>query len=246
MPLLTLALVSTLAGAPGAPAPVESPSVAERIARARQALDNLEYESAALELTLAASDPRATDTERVEANLLAGVAERVLGRDTDARLHFLYVLRRAPDTRLPDDVGPKILAFFELVREEVRGDSAPAAAPHGETPAPATTLAATPPAGGGLAAAPVLVSGGVLAAVIGAGLLVVGAQPWFAHAQARAAVAAAAASGEPAVDAADAQAAARADWEGWGVAVAVGGSIGVALGVAISGTGGVLWALEGT
>ncbi len=235
---ITCSCVAALAAlfAAGADVPGEPIAVADRIARARSALDSLEYEAAALDLSLAAADARATVQERLEANLWAGVAQRVLGHDTDARLHFLYVLRRMPDATLPDDVGPRVLSLFELVREEVRGEAR--AAPPPAAAEPARPLDAPP-------IAPMLLGGGALLAVVGGGLAVLGAQPWVAHATARDQLARAAATGAEAVEAADAQAAARADWQSWGAPLAAGGGAGAALGLVLAVVGGAWWAGEG-
>lgn len=98
-----------------------APSVEQRLANAQAELEELEYEQAAYELSVALSDPRMTDDQRFRANLMAGIANRIIGRDVDARLNFLYVLRRDPDVKLPASAPPKIRTFFDLVREEVRG-----------------------------------------------------------------------------------------------------------------------------
>jgi hypothetical protein len=100
------------------------PTVQSRIARGEAALDDLEYEQAADELMLAASDPRATPDQRLKANLLAGVANRIIGRDVEARLNFRHVLQRQPDLRLAEDMPPKVTSFFELVRQEVAAERA--------------------------------------------------------------------------------------------------------------------------
>jgi hypothetical protein len=101
----------------------------ERIARGETALEQLEYETAALELMLAATDPNATDAEKLRANLLAGVAHRVLGRDLEARINFRYVLLRAPDTKLEGDTSPKVTLFYESVRQEIEAERINRAAP---------------------------------------------------------------------------------------------------------------------
>lgn len=113
------------------------PTVAERIARGEAALSSLDYDVAAEELTTAAADERATDDERMRANLLAGIANVIVGRDGHARLSFRYVLLRAPDTRLAPDTPQKVVSYFELVRHEIAAERASAAPP-------AATPAATP------------------------------------------------------------------------------------------------------
>lgn len=80
---------------------------------------DLEYEAAAEDLMRAAAAADATDEQRLQAHLLAGIANRILGRDVDARLNFRSVLLAAPQTRLPEGTSPKVLSFFETVRQEV-------------------------------------------------------------------------------------------------------------------------------
>jgi hypothetical protein len=211
---------------------VAEPTVAERIARGRAACDALEFDVAALELGLAARDSRATEAERLEANLWAGAAHRVLGQDTDARLHFLYVLRREPGRPAPADFAPKIADFYALVREEVTMSTtspAPASAP----PEP------PPPTGPGLPAIGAV--GGSALVLVGSAAVVVGAGPWFAHDAARTALLQAAQEGSDGTEAANRQAAARESWESWGGPLVVGGAIAAALGVVAAGVGGALW-----
>ena len=94
-------------------------AVADRIARGRAAMENLEFETAAEELTIAAIDSGASDDERIEANLYAGIANRILGNDVEAKLNFVYVLKNQPNVQLPDSTTPKVRNFFELIRQEV-------------------------------------------------------------------------------------------------------------------------------
>lgn len=136
-------------------------SAAELLARGEAALADLEYEAAAEELMRAASAPDATAELRLQAHLKAGIANRILGRDVDARLNFRSVLLAAPETRLPEGTTPKVLSFFESVRQEVELEHA---APRtSSTPAPAP---APDPVGGGLAAGTRgLIAGGVAGGV---------------------------------------------------------------------------------
>ena len=82
-------------------------------------MENLEFETAAEELTIAAIDSGASDDERIEANLYAGIANRILGNDVEAKLNFVYVLKNQPNVQLPDSTTPKVRNFFELIRQEV-------------------------------------------------------------------------------------------------------------------------------
>lgn len=139
------------------PAAGKALSAAELLARGEAALADLEYEAAAEDLMRAASAADATPELRVQAHLKAGIANRILGRDVDARLNFRSVLLAAPDTRLPEGTPPKVLSFFESVRQEVELErAAPRAS---STPAP-------DPASGGLAAGTRgLIAGGVAGGV---------------------------------------------------------------------------------
>jgi hypothetical protein len=117
--------------------------VAERLVRAEKLKDDLEYEAARQELLDVIADPRATEEELLRAHMSAGEIARVMERDVDARMHFLYVLSRKPDTVMPDDRPPKIRTFFELLRQEVRDrdarDAALVARPVEPAPAPSST-----------------------------------------------------------------------------------------------------------
>lgn len=84
---------------------------------------------------LAATDPAATDDEKLRAHLLAGIAHRVLGKDLDARVSFRYVLLHAPATTLPADSPPKVALFFESIRQELEAERA--VANHKPSPEPA-------------------------------------------------------------------------------------------------------------
>jgi hypothetical protein len=95
---------------------------AEHIERGQKLLDELEYELAADEFARAAVDPGASDAERIQANLLAGIAHRVIGHDVEARTNFRYVLMRKPDWQIADDAPPKVKLFFESVRQELQAE----------------------------------------------------------------------------------------------------------------------------
>jgi hypothetical protein len=98
----------------------ETGQISERLIRAEQLKDDLEYEAARQELLDVIADPRASEDELLRAHMSAGEIARVMERDVDARMHFLYVLSRKPDMVMPDDRPPKIRTFFELLRQEVR------------------------------------------------------------------------------------------------------------------------------
>lgn len=147
-------------------------SPAQHLQRGEAALSALEYETAAYELMLAATDPAATDAQKLRANLLAGIAHRVLGRDLDARLNFRYLLLRAPDTRLVEDPSPKVQLFFESVRQEVEAERAsrePAPTPPPAASSPAAPAA--PPPSTSVVAGAVVGGLGVVALLGGGGAL---------------------------------------------------------------------------
>lgn len=151
-----------------AAAPIVTP--AQHLARGERALADLEYEVAAEELMRAATSPQASDAEKLRANLLAGIAHRILGRDLEARINFRYVLLRAPDSKLDEGSPPKVSLFFESVRQEVEAER-PAATPP-PTPTSSPPPPAPPPAAGpapGVIAGAVVGAGGVVVLLGGAG-----------------------------------------------------------------------------
>lgn len=114
---------------------------ARAIDAAIASMDDLEYQVAADTLTAALAGDL-TDDERMKANLLAGIAQRIIGNDTAARMHFLWVLHRDPNAQLParaETQSPKLTTFFELVRAEVVAATpepvvAPPPVPEAESP----------------------------------------------------------------------------------------------------------------
>lgn len=112
--------------APAAPATAAAVSPVERgnalLASAKRSERELEYPQAKTILVELFSTPGVSDAALIEGHFLAGAIERVLENDTEARLHFLYVLKRQPDYALADDAPPKVRNFFELVREEVKAE----------------------------------------------------------------------------------------------------------------------------
>ncbi len=171
---MLVALLVTMAMATGQTA------AADHLRAGEQAMEALEYEMATYEFMSVAVDPEATEAQRLQAHLRAGFAHRVLGKDTDARLSFRYVLQRAPQTRLPADTPPKVFFFFESVRQEIEADRG--AGMTGGASAPTTTTAASststaPPAattdgdgpGAALVAGGLLATGGALAAITSGG-----------------------------------------------------------------------------
>lgn len=135
MSLLVVAtFASALAAAPAPAAPVPAPATAsstsatpgqraaELLLNAKKAERELEYPQAKTILVELFSTPNVPEESLIEGHFLAGAIERVLENDTEARLHFLYVLKRRPDYVLAEDAPPKVRNFFELVREEVKAE----------------------------------------------------------------------------------------------------------------------------
>ena len=93
---------------------------AEDLAEAKGAEAELDYQRAKILLVGLLDRPDLSETESLEAHYLAGQIERILGNDTEARLHFMSVLNKQPDWPLATETPPKVRTFFELVREEVK------------------------------------------------------------------------------------------------------------------------------
>lgn len=149
-----------------------SATPAQDLAEARAAEADLDYQRAKILLVGLLDRTDMSDRERLEAHYLAGQIERILGNDTEARLHFLTVLSTQPEWTLAPDTPPKVRTFFELVRAEVkerrraeeeaerRRQAAEAAAAPPPAP-PGPTLVGTIVAGGGAALMAVGVASGV-------------------------------------------------------------------------------------
>ncbi len=93
---------------------------AEDLAEARSAEAELDYQRAKILLVGLLDRADLSETESLEAHYLAGQIERILGNDTEARLHFMSVLNKQPEWPLAAETPPKVRTFFELVREEVK------------------------------------------------------------------------------------------------------------------------------
>lgn len=100
------------------------------LVRGHAFMDDLEYLSAAQEFSVVTTHPDASEAEKQDARLHAGIAHRYMGNDVDARLFFMAVLKRNPQAQLPPgDHPPKLVTFFELVREEATAQAPPTLAP---------------------------------------------------------------------------------------------------------------------
>jgi hypothetical protein len=139
--------------------------IAEEIARGNALLEALDFQEAADLFTSVAVDERATEAQKIEANLLAGTAHRILGNDNEARLCFRYVLLRRPETRLNPSKSPKVVQFFELVRQELLAEAS-SVAPSG---VPTSAVQAAPPQPGGGTLPFVVAAGGATMLAIGVG-----------------------------------------------------------------------------
>ncbi len=204
---MLLVVLVLLSGSPG-----------EHLAHANALMEALEYDQAADELIEVVSDPTASADERLQANVLAGVANRIRGHEAEARLNFRYVLLEKPDFTLPPTTSPKVSGFLELVRQELRAEQA-AAAPAAPPPAPVPAPAPPPPAPSGIDASVVLMGVGAAAAVGSAGVA--------AWAELALDTPQPIAQREPLLTAGRA------------------GLVGAGVGVAVAAAGGLLWALAG-
>jgi len=120
MVALLVACVSTSARADD-PAGI---SAGEILVRAEQECAELDYELCAESAMAVAVDDTATVEERTRARFIAGSAQRVMGKDVDARLTFRALLLEEPDFTPPADTPAKISQFFALVQTEVADERA--------------------------------------------------------------------------------------------------------------------------
>ncbi len=125
LPWLLLGLAAADgAGLEGPPQAPPSSGLDAALDEARAACRALDYDICAERALDVVADKRATDAQRFVAHGLAGEANRVMGKDVEARLSFRWILMRDPDAQLPPDTSPKIMTFFELVRGEVHDELA--------------------------------------------------------------------------------------------------------------------------
>lgn len=145
-----------------------SATPAQDLAEARAAEAELDYQRAKILLVGLLDRTDMSDRERLESHFLAGQIERILGNDTEARLHFLAVLSKQPEWTLGPDTPPKVRTFFELVRSEVKERRhAEDEAARQKADADKAAVVAAPPAAAGppLAGTVVAGSGAALMAV---------------------------------------------------------------------------------
>ena len=134
--LLLLALLSCFSLSAEAQEEKVVLTVAEKLEEARAVYDDLEYLDASQRYMEIIVDPRATDEHLLEANMYSGIIQRVLGNSVEARLHFAKVLRMKPDAKLPDNQAPKIVVFFDLVRQDLQSEVAVPPVEQNEAAAP--------------------------------------------------------------------------------------------------------------
>jgi hypothetical protein len=132
----------------------------DHLARAKAAIEAAQYDVAADELEIVVQSPDATEDQRFEANILGGVANKILGRDVEARQHFRYVLLSQPYYELHPSTPSDVVAFFNDVRREVRAELAQRPA----HPMEAAPVSAEP----GIAPVVLLIGGATLLVVGGA------------------------------------------------------------------------------
>jgi hypothetical protein len=117
-PLAAVFLALCICG--GAWAQAAGTSVKELMDYAMAAEKDLDYDRAVEFWNTVIAHPDITPEQRLFASVRAGTIERIRGRNLEARIHFQYVLKKAPDHQLPAGTEPKIKDFFELVRQEVK------------------------------------------------------------------------------------------------------------------------------
>lgn len=135
-------MVALLVACASSSARAEDPAgvaASEILSRAEQECAELDYELCAESAMTVAVDETATVDERTRARFIAGSAQRVMGKDVDARLTFRALLLEAPDFAPPADTPAKISQFFALVQTEVADERARASMPAPEAP-PRTSL----------------------------------------------------------------------------------------------------------
>lgn len=164
---LPSAQTAAQAAAPAAapPAATTADRGAELLAAAKRAERDLEYPQAKTTLVELFSTPGVSEAALIEGHFLAGAIERVLESDTEARLHFLYVLKRQPDYPLAEDTPPKVRNFFELVREEVKAEQKKNELPPPPPPPPPKETSLLGPVVAGVGG--VVAAVGVVTAVVG-------------------------------------------------------------------------------
>jgi hypothetical protein len=168
---MTLVLVLCLAVFPSMAQADSGAKVSELIGWAQKAESDLEYDRAAEFWSSIIAHPEATQEEKVNASLHAGIIERVRGNRAEARDHFEYVLRRDIEHQLPKNTEPKIVNFFELIREELKIQGAPGPNGAAQTQGPSTTGSGVEGAGASGSKDWILFAAGGSAAILGAAAL---------------------------------------------------------------------------
>jgi tetratricopeptide (TPR) repeat protein len=104
------------------PGLAEGMEVEARLQAALQAESNLDYDVALIELQQVIADGRATDAQLMKAHYRAGIICRVLDKNVEAEQHLKAALRKNPNLLPPPGASPKIVSFFNTVRESVQAE----------------------------------------------------------------------------------------------------------------------------
>jgi hypothetical protein len=117
MGLLTALLLPSLLLAAAPPAD-DSASVEAVLVKARQTMNDLEYDRAASLLTEIIVDQQASLAQQTEARWRLAECEVIRGFNSEARAHYLWLLEHDPTFTVAEDAPPKISGFFRLVRDD--------------------------------------------------------------------------------------------------------------------------------
>lgn len=151
-PLAAGLAVCLLLLAPGMPASAATPR--EQIERARQLIDEAEFEAALDLLNDELEQPGNSKETLAQLYQLQGITYLYLGQEAKARESFEQLLAASPEHELPRSSSPKVRQLFDSVRAEVRARQAkalvlkhepPAAAPAGNRLDLAATIESLPP-----------------------------------------------------------------------------------------------------
>jgi|GEM_PF-2304188 len=117
-------------------APSKDAAARAALQRAKDAYAKLEMVTAAEELQAVVVDAHAPKEVLIEAHLLGGVVQRIMENDVAARLHFHNALDLDDSVELTGNHAPKVVAFFQLVKNEHQKLK--------DKPAATTTVVTTP------------------------------------------------------------------------------------------------------
>ncbi|MCP3101454.1 hypothetical protein LZ198_21500 [Myxococcus sp. K15C18031901] len=122
-----LLLVMGLAAPPGLahnlfppPALSQLGPASPEITRAREQIDNGEFEEARRTLQAGLDAPDVTDDQLVELYRLLGLTALYLGDENQAREAYEKLLQARPDYELPRTAPPKLRALYARIKEDIR------------------------------------------------------------------------------------------------------------------------------